>query len=147
MNPADVVLDTATEARQICRAQVFKLNPDGTILCTFEDESMVRCEVLQTSDGPSPTLEPNDVVLVWLPDADLEEGVILGRLGARKAAPARPPEPPAELVIEATSQLTLKCGSGSITLRGDGKVLIKGKDLVSHAQRMNRIKGGGVAIN
>ena len=29
----------------------------------------------------------------------------------------------------------------------DGKILIKGKDLVSHAQRTNRIKGGSVAIN
>lgn len=146
MNPADVIFESATEARQICRAQVFKLNPDGTVLCTFEDESMVRCEVLQTSDASGLRLAVNDVVLVWLPDADMEEGVILGRLGVRKAA-ASPAAPPAELVIEATSQLTLKCGDGSITLRGDGKVLIKGKDLVSHAQRMNRIKGGGVVIN
>jgi hypothetical protein len=146
MNPADVLLDTVTDARQIIRAEVFKIGPDGTILCRLEDESMVRCEVLQTSDSPGPRLAANDVVLVWLPDADLEEGVILGRLGPRRPAPAKP-APPAELVIEATTQLTLKCGDGSITLRGDGKVLIKGKDLVSHAQRMNRIKGGGVAIN
>lgn len=145
MIPADILLATAAEAKPITRAEIFKVNPDGTILCKFEDDSLVRCEVLQTSDAPGPRLEAQDVVLVWLPDGDLEEGVILGRLGARRPAPA--PEPPAELVIEATTQLTLKCGDGSITLRGDGKVLIKGKDLVSHAQRMNRIKGGGVAIN
>jgi len=41
----------------------------------------------------------------------------------------------------------LRVGDGSITIREDGKVLIKGKDLVSHAQRMNRIKGGAVSIN
>ena len=52
-----------------------------------------------------------------------------------------------ELVIEAKKNLTLKCGEGSITIREDGKILIKGKDLVSHAQRMNRIKGGSVSIN
>ncbi|HKM56274.1 MAG TPA: hypothetical protein VJY33_22910, partial [Isosphaeraceae bacterium] len=59
----------------------------------------------------------------------------------------QPDEPPDELIFEAKQSLTLKCGEGSITLRGDGKILIKGKDLVSRAQRMNRIKGGAVAIN
>ena len=51
------------------------------------------------------------------------------------------------MVLEAKRRLTLKCGDGSITIREDGKILIKGKDLVSHATRMNRIKGGAVQIN
>jgi hypothetical protein len=86
-------------------------------------------------------------VLVWLADDDDERGVIIGRIGPSHA-PAPPPEElPEELVIEAKNNLTFKCGEGSITLRSDGKVLIKGKDLVSRAQRMNRIKGGAVAIN
>ncbi len=52
-----------------------------------------------------------------------------------------------ELVLEAKHSLTLRVGEGSITIREDGKILIKGKDLVSHAQRLNRIKGGAVQIN
>jgi len=43
--------------------------------------------------------------------------------------------------------MTLRVGNGSITIRGDGKILIKGSDLVSHAQRTNRIRGGAVSIN
>ena len=45
------------------------------------------------------------------------------------------------------SRVTLKCGDGSIAMRRDGKILIKGLDLVSHAARTNRVKGGSVAIN
>ena len=40
-----------------------------------------------------------------------------------------------------------RVGDGSIEIRADGKILIKGTDLVSHAKRMNRIKGGAVSIN
>jgi len=35
----------------------------------------------------------------------------------------------------------------SITIREGGKILIRGNDLLSHAQCLNRIKGGGVQIN
>jgi hypothetical protein len=56
-------------------------------------------------------------------------------------------EIPDTLVLEAKSSLTLRVGDGSITIRADGKILIKGKDLVSYATRVNRIKGGSVSIN
>ena len=54
---------------------------------------------------------------------------------------------PDTLLLEATEELTLRVGDGSITIRKDGKILIKGTDLVSSAKRMNRVKGGAVAIN
>jgi len=54
---------------------------------------------------------------------------------------------PDTLLLEAKESLTLRVGDGSITIRADGKILIKGKELVSHAEKMNRIKGGAVAIN
>jgi hypothetical protein len=112
------------------------------------DRTETNCRVLQTADTTVLTLTPEDEVLVWLvPGAD---GIVIGRVG-----PSRPPSVtsaavvavPEELVLEARDQITLKCGDGSITIREDGKILIKGKDLVSHAQRTNRIKGGAVAIN
>ena len=52
-----------------------------------------------------------------------------------------------DVLLEAKENLTLRVGAGSITLRKDGKILIRGKDLVSRADRMNRIKGGAVSIN
>lgn len=72
--------------------------------------------------------------------------MLLGRTGPGVDA-ARTKEVPDELVLEAKKRLVLRVGEGSITIRADGKILIKGKDLVSHAKRMNRIKGGAVSLN
>ena len=59
----------------------------------------------------------------------------------------RKPQSPNEIVIEASKDLLLRCGKSSIQLRRDGKVLIKGKDVVSHAKQTNKLKGGTVHIN
>jgi hypothetical protein len=148
MNTPAFLLETDTHGRQIAYGAVLEVQTDGAVLCACDadDEPEVLCQVLRTSEGPALRLAPGDTVLVWLSQTD-DCGVILGRLGGRREPAPKQPEAPDELVLEAKSRLTLKCGDGSITLRGDGKILIKGKDLVSHAKRMNRIKGGGVAIN
>ena len=147
MNPATFLLETETEAAPVARATVLKIAADGTPLCARDGAGpeAVPCQILHTSEGPALRLAPGDAVLVWL--SGPEDGVVLGRLGGRRPAAAAPAEAPEELVLEAKKGLTLKCGDGSITLREDGKILIKGKDLVSHARRTNRIKGGAVAIN
>ena len=149
MNTAEFLLGTEVQGKQIVRGKVLIVHDDGSILVVYEGEKSgeVLCDILHTSEGPGVRLASEDTVLVWLADDDNERGVILGRVGPSHA-PAPPPEEiQDELVIEAKNNLTIKCGQSSITLRSDGKVLIKGKDLVSRAQRMNRIKGGAVAIN
>lgn len=49
--------------------------------------------------------------------------------------------------IEALAELVLKCGAGSITLRKDGKIVLRGTHLLSRASGPIRIKGGHVEIN
>ena len=51
------------------------------------------------------------------------------------------------LVLNAEEELVLRCGSASIQLRRDGKLIIKGSELVSRASGTNKIKGGLVNIN
>lgn len=51
------------------------------------------------------------------------------------------------LVIDAQDEIVLRCGKGSITLRADGQVVVRGTRLVSRASGTNRIKGGNVQIN
>jgi hypothetical protein len=100
------------------------------------------CHVLDT--GAALNLGIGDTVLILPASAEIPEPVILGRIGT---VPAKEKQTPDELVLEAKKNLTIKCGDGSITIRADGKVLIKGQDLVSHAKRSNRVKGGSVSIN
>lgn len=52
-----------------------------------------------------------------------------------------------KVVIQAKEELVLKCGSSSITLTKSGKIMLRGKYLVSRSSGVNRILGGSVQVN
>ena len=52
-----------------------------------------------------------------------------------------------KIVIEAADEIELKCGESSITLTKAGKILIRGKYLLSRSDGVNRIMGGSVQVN
>jgi hypothetical protein len=127
------------------------------LMIAFDDDlnDVMPADLLQTTEGPSLRLDPGDVVVACRLGEESGRAVVIGRIASQTAAalpatqhtPADRDDLPDTLVIEARESLTLRVGDGSITIRADGRILIKGKDLVSHAQRLNRIKGGSVAIN
>ena len=51
------------------------------------------------------------------------------------------------VVIEGKEEIVLKCGEASITLTNTGKILIRGKYLLSRSSGVNRILGGSVQVN
>lgn len=132
---------SAALAANLRQATVLRLEGIDAVIVDGEDGEEWVCEVLDTGANPPLRLAAADRVLLWRPDPAAARGVILGRIGLSHA------EMVDVLVLESKHSLTLRVGDGSITIREDGKILIKGKDLVSHAQRMNRIKGGAVSIN
>ena len=136
----DTMLNAALAAN-LRQGIVLRCEGRDAVIVTGDAGDELVCEVLDTGANPPLQLAARDTVLVWRADPQTPRGVILGRLGLSHAEPAD------EVVIEAGHSLTLRAGDGSITIREDGKILIKGKDLVSHAQRVNRIKGGAVSIN
>lgn len=106
-------------------------------------QGSLKCDVL-VGALPEGTISEGDHVLFVVPAGQENRAVILGRIApASRVAKVAPDE----LVIEARQSLTLRVGDGSITIREDGRILIKGRELVSHAKGMNRIRGGSVAIN
>ena len=146
------------ESHQMCLGTVVSVSAGLRVAVRCKEVAIhpVECEVLQTSGAEPLGLCEGDTVLFWIATDSSGRGVVLGRVGptrtpcssseVEKGAPPRGAVPDT-LVLEAKHSLTLRVGDGSITIRADGKILIKGKDLVSHAQRVNRIKGGSVAIN
>ena len=136
------------DASQTQIGDVIDITESGAIIVAMggEEPRVQRCDLLVTSESTPPVLGRGDRVLTWV-SADGASAVVLGRIGPSRAVVAEASELPDTLTIEAKHSLTLRVGDGSVTIREDGKILIKGKDLVSHAQRMNRIKGGAVAIN
>ena len=52
-----------------------------------------------------------------------------------------------QVTIEAKDRITLQCGKGSITLKRDGKIVVRGTQIISRASGANKIKGASVSIN
>jgi hypothetical protein len=77
--------------------------------------------------------------------------VLLGSLlHAPAAALAKPTEARVDgkrVVLEGAEEVVLRCGDASITLRRDGKLVLRGAYIETTATGLNRIRGGSVKIN
>lgn len=137
---------TASVPSQIIRGTVVEMLDSGEIMlrCPSVKGGSMRCDLLESADTAWQKLQPGDPVLVLAPASPDENGCVLGRIGRYKPATAPPTD---HLVIEAGETLTLKCGESSVDLRKDGKLMIRGNDVLTRARRTQRIKGGTVAIN
>ena len=51
------------------------------------------------------------------------------------------------ITIEGKEEVVLRCGKASLTLRRDGKVLLRGVNVVSQADQVHKVRGGKVQIN
>ncbi|MBA3707730.1 MAG: hypothetical protein H0W83_02780 [Planctomycetes bacterium] len=132
----------AVLSQPLASGRVVGIADDGLLaIRRADDDQESWCDRL---DG-GPAYEVGDEVVLCAP-AGRERSVVIGRIGTT-SAPAQPGDAPNTLVIDAREQLTLRCGGGSIIIRADGRIVIAGTDLVSHAKRLNRIRGGSVAIN
>ncbi|NOK01584.1 MULTISPECIES: DUF6484 domain-containing protein [Myxococcus] len=52
-----------------------------------------------------------------------------------------------QVSLEAREEVTLKCGKASLTLRRNGDVILRGVNIRTEAEQVQRIKGGKVQIN
>jgi hypothetical protein len=52
-----------------------------------------------------------------------------------------------QVVLEAKDEIVLRCGQASITLRRNGRIVIRGTYVETRSSGVNRIKGGSVQIN
>ncbi len=78
-------------------------------------------------------------------------------LGLRQPLPALEAELPTEsltaavdgkrVLLEGQDEIVLRCGKASLTMRRNGRIVIRGVQVESRATGRNRIKGGAVLIN
>jgi hypothetical protein len=98
------------------------------------------------------TLNQGDLVLLHRPDNWHEWLVTHAIGGGMEPAPA-PQSATSALIdnkrieIEGQDEVVLRCGKASITLRRNGRVVIRGAYVESRSDGTNRIKGGNVQIN
>ena len=83
-----------------------------------------------------------------LVDEGLESPIVVGLIQPnRAAASVEITVDGRDISVTAQDSITLKCGEASITLNRDGKVVIRGKHVVTQASGVNRIRGGSVQLN
>ncbi len=135
-------------APALVRGLIVELLPSGEIEVVVppDADTRIRCDFLETAANGSLRLAPGDLVLVTPPGGVGQNGCVLGRVGRYRPAPEQA-APPERVVLEAGEMLTLRCGESSVELRQDGKVLIRGNDIVARGENTAKIKGGTVAIN
>jgi len=51
------------------------------------------------------------------------------------------------LTVTATHELVLRCGKSVLTLLSDGRIVLRGEEIVTEATGANRIRGGSVQLN
>lgn len=88
-------------------------------------------------------------VALLFEDGDRMRPLILGRL----VEPVRSDVAPLVVAdgqmvrLVARERIELRVGKASIVMDADGHITVRGTDLVSHASRSNRIRGGSVNLN
>lgn len=104
-------------------------------------------------------LAPPDVgkeVVLLFEDGDPSRPIIIGLIQPQARDAGRTVSGGAQQEVEldgkriefsASETITLRCGDASITLNSDGKIVIRGMHVISHAAGVNRIRGGSVQLN
>ncbi len=100
---------------------------------------------------PEASLAGREVVLL-LDSRPNHPPVLLGFLQPAGAETAAEPDLEAHIdgrrvELEGRDEIVLRCGEASITLRRNGRVVINGVQVETHASGLNRIRGGSVSIN
>jgi hypothetical protein len=96
-----------------------------------------------------PSASRGDTVLLVFDQGDPTRPIIIGIVRDRfeKYFPQRLKMAAKEILLEGAEEVSLRCGESSLTLRKDGKAVLKGREVLSRASRTNRIKGATVQIN
>jgi hypothetical protein len=145
-------------ARGALTGRISAVDEAGVVTVWIHGEKrpmQARLAVPVTMQQIKHAIEVYQTVLLLVDADDPEHPIIVGFV-EDKVKPE--PEPATPQVVEADvdgkrvrvvaqDEVVLECGSASITLRRNGRVIIKGTYVETHSDGTNRIKGGQVRIN
>ena len=154
----------AFEAKSYCLGKIVRISKEGRALVDFPENSAEPVEARTVVDVP---LQHNCHGMVNIPVLLFFENgapklpIIIGvirdsvlPIEASKKAIIGPMSQQRDvsldgkkMIFEAKEEIVLRCGKSSVTLKKDGKIVVKGTQITNRASATNKIKGASVQIN
>jgi hypothetical protein len=143
-----------TAAQENRSSQDFGMPQAGVLVCLNAD----GCPIVDYSGnelGPVvartaiSAADPGDTVLLVFECGDPTRPIIVGVVRERfePRCLQQVKITAKEILFEGTETVNLCSGESTLTLRKDGRVTLRGKDVVTRASRTNRLRGATVKIN
>ena len=155
----------ATPIAAVCLGRIVALDAHGGTEVEFHGSGgtrRARC-LLAADSGARATMAVGQQVVLAFENGDPALPIVLGCIQMPAAPEAAAAQPDAgdtremqvieadvdgkRVRIVAQDEIVLQCGNASITLRRNGRVVIRGTYVESYSEGTNRIKGGQVRIN
>ncbi len=142
--------------------------PEGLVLGSIVEITSSGKIMVDFSNSPHAPVQARSIIDIFPDDIDREVligfanntydlPVIIGRIQPQPLVVEEiclDPEKKKELVIdgkrkilEAEETIELRCGESSILMKKNGKIVIKGTNIVSRSRGANKVKGASVHIN
>lgn len=136
------------------------LNDDGTVEIQLDGEPetlTARLAVTTSRERLELAVAERQQAVALFEHGDRTRAIVVGFIEALLPEPA-PVQPASPQMVEAdvdgrrvrvtaVDEIVLQCGSASITLRRNGRVIVRGTYIETHSEGTNRIKGGQVLLN
>jgi hypothetical protein len=136
-------------------ATLLELLPDGKVRIALPAHGIA--DLCATPVCALHALCEGEQVAVMFEQGDTSRALVLGPMAGTSPQPLAPVHEVApahealidneRIVIEAEQEIELRCGEAAIILTRDGRILLRGSDITSHASATQRIRGGSVKIN
>ena len=158
--PDDVfrLKDIHREAKGVCVGKLVSVDKTGHILVNYQGNSFGPLSARSTVKISS--MDENKDTLLMFEKHDPRLPIIIGIVQDQPFVTHPSKEIALEktrikdivvdgkrIVFDAKKEIILRCGKGSVTIQANGKIVIKGTDLISRSKGMNKIKGAAVRIN
>jgi len=142
---------------------IVSITDEGTPEVQVEPDGLpvaARLAVAVTRARIEAAIDHRQQAVVLFEHGDRSRPIIVGLIETLQPEPPAPPQEPAETMsvieadvdgrrvrVTAQDEIVLECGPASVTLRRNGRVIIRGTYVETRSEGTNRIKGGQVQIN
>lgn len=164
LTEVDRILETKQQVDGIRVGQIVKIEESGQVWVDYPDNprgpvaarltsSVKRGSLTQAANSNNEVLlvfennDPNLPIIIDILYSPIDELLAATSITSETNKPEDFIVDGKRIIFNAKEEIVLRCGKGSITLKKDGKVVIRGTNLISRASVTNKIKGGAVQIN